>query len=703
MRTTLSIVTAALLLAAGSARAQQASPSPANGSLDFGLRTTDVSGDPARLQRFRDIGDGAFLERARLERQGSNWFLDVTAEHVGRRDQRYTASAKAAGKLKLLFEWDQIPLFIGRDTRTLFSVASPGVLRIADDIRQGIQAGRLQLADVVGRASGLEVRSRRDTARLDLVYSATRALDLTLKLRTARRDGTMPWGASFGFNNAAEAPAPIDTRTTDLDAGVEWTNQHGMLRVGYDASSFTNHVGSLVWDSPWRFTDGPSGTVGSQGRLALWPSSHTRGVSAAGSMKLPAGSRFAANLAVGRWTQNENLLPYTINTVLINAPLQRPTAEGEAATLAMNYTFTSRPTRYVWLNARYRYYDFDNRTPPFTASGKVTMDTSQATNGHTSEPLGYTRRNLDVDAAITPAAFTSVRVGYSRAVDDRTFRIFARTTDDVVRASVDAVAARVVTLRAIVEHAVRRGSSFDEELLDEIGEQPMLRHFDVADRDRNRVTGLVQLTPAPFLGLSASASIGKDDYRNSGFGLRNNENRTYAFTADVTPRDEVTAGISYTRERYTARQNSRTAAPGVQFTDPTRDWSVDSADRVSTITSNLDLLKLVPKTEIKLAYNMSRSRAAYVYGVPARSTLAPLIQLPTVRNDLHTGTADLRYFLSQKLAIGVMYWNDRYRVDDFALGSATLDQLALPGTLFLGSVYRPYTANSGWIRLLYFW
>lgn len=704
MRSLMNIGVAALLVIAPAAAFAQTdiAPTAAPGSIDFGVRFTGVTGDAARFQRFRDIGDGALVDKFRFNREEKGFFFRAGADHVGRQDQRYWAEYAGSGKVKIRFQWDQVPLFISQDTRTLFSTASPGVLQASDTMRQSIQSGAATLASFVGGASPFDVRSRRDIAQLTAVYSVTRDLDVKVNFKTTRRDGTMPWGASFGFGNDVEVPAPIDTRTSDLNAGIEWASARGSLRVGYDGSWFDNHVPALVWDNPWRFTDGPSGTIGAQGRSALWPSSHTQGLNTAGLLKLPAETRVSASIAVGQWSQNEPLLPFTIKTTVPVTPLPRATAEGDARTVAMNYTVTSRPNRFVWLNARYRYYDLDNRTPPFDATDWVLMDTTARADGDTSAALSSTRHNLDLDASFTPVPFTALRVGYGREMVDRTFRIFERTTDDVVRASVDTTAGWV-TVRGIVERAVRRGSGLDLEHLEEMGEQLEMRHFDIADRNRDRVTALMQITPASFLGLSVAASRGKDDYLNSGFGLRNNENQSYTFTVDTTPIDEVAAGVSYTFERYAALQNSRNASPGAQFVDATRDWSIDSADRARTLAANVDLVKLIPRTELRFSYNFSRSTAAYVYGAPSGSTLAPLVQLPTVMNAQQAGTADLRYFLTETLAIGFVYWRDKYRVDDFALGPDTINRLDLPGSLFLGYLYRPYTANSGWVRLMYFW
>ena len=106
-----------------------------------------------------------------------------------------------------------------------------------------------------------EIRSRRDTAAFGLKYAATPNLDLNLKFATTGRTGYQPWGASFAFNNANELPLPLDNRTNDISAGVEWANQKGMFRLAWDGSFFSNSFESLVWDNPIRATDFNNGML----------------------------------------------------------------------------------------------------------------------------------------------------------------------------------------------------------------------------------------------------------------------------------------------------------------------------------------------------------------------------------------------------------------------------------------------------------
>jgi hypothetical protein len=173
--------------------------------------------------------------------------------------------------------------------------------------------------------------------------------------------------------------------------------------------------------------------------MSLWPDSTAHTVSAAGSMALPARSRAYGSISVGQWLQNDALLPHTINSAVSPIPLARDTAEASARITSMNYRLTSRPASALWLSGQYRLYDYDNRTPRFPVDQYVRLDGNVATSvTGGSEPFGYTRHFVDLDASYTPWRFAAIRAGYGQQHDDRTFRLFEETTDRSVRASIDA-------------------------------------------------------------------------------------------------------------------------------------------------------------------------------------------------------------------------------------------------------------------------
>jgi MtrB/PioB family decaheme-associated outer membrane protein len=693
------LLTVLLIVAAPAAAQDALEPQAARvGSFDVGGRLFTVDGDEAHAQRYRDLRDGVFLENLTYFRDTDTWRATAKATHVGYRDQQYEASFNRYGKVKALFEWSQIPLFYSSGALTPYTAVSPGVL-VIDDAAQATGA----VAAVVPFARPFNLRSRRDTARFGVTATPTRNLDLTVNVLSFRREGEMSWSGSFGFGNTVTLPAPLDNRTTDLNAAAEWGNSRGSVRLQYDGSWFENDVQALIWDNPTRLVD--SATAGSaHGRSALWPSSTMNAVSVTGTLSLPARSRATAYVSVGEWNQNEPLLPFTINSAIAPIPLARTTAEARADVTAFNVSYTSRPVDRAWFSVRLRRYDFDNQTPELPVTSQVAYDQTLQTSllGGT-EPFGYVRNWFDADASYDLNRFVALRIGYGLEDVERSFRLFEETTEHTIRASIDSMGSRWVTVRGVYERGVRTGSGLDEEVLDEIGEQISLRQFDISDRIRQRFSAVVQTTPIGWLGLNGTIGAGKDHRPDAYFGLQHANTRFYSVGADVVPNDMVSAGILWGFDRYTTLQRSRQANPGPQFEDPTRDWSTDAADRVHYVSGSVGVVRAIPRTDVQFGYDFNRSRSQYLYLLPSNTSLAAPQQLPPVVNALHRANVDVKYYFARQLAAGIGYWFDKYTVEDFALGEETLTRIDMPGALLLGYVWRPYTANTVWARITYFW
>jgi len=705
---------------------------PNGGWIDFGVRTTSVRGDPARYERYRDLSDGAFVDRLRSNRAANGWVINLGADNVGRRDQRFDGEFVRPGKFKGYAMWDQIPMLLSRTTKTLFTedVGQPqGVLTISDSLQSQVQTTPTSIVQAFNaNAREFMTRSRRHRGRGEIEYMATPALTIKSTVQYTDREGTLPYGGSFGHSSLVEMPAPINHRLADVDAGAEYSSGALMLRAGYAGSFFHNENTTITYDNPFRLTD-IAGTS-SRGRNSLPPSNSFVSVNGMASVKMPGRSRATAYVSMGQLKDaGDPLMPQTINSANSVAPLERDLVNGEARTSAVNLTFVSRPSRYTDLNVRYRSYDYDNRTPAFRMTQRVAYDNAPSTvttNVHT-EAFGVVRRTLDADFKVTALHFATAGVGYSRLQEDRTHRIFESTTENVVRATFDAVGRRWFSLRTKFEHAERRGEGIEEGELElaAINEQPGMRHYDVAPRDRNRVTILGSVTPSDVLSFNASLAAGKDDYRlelpqtatpaNSLFGLRDNVHQVLTFGVDAVPRDLVTLGASYSFEHYNALNRSRQARPGAEFLDPTRNWSAEGTDRVHSVIVTAGVAKIADKVDLQFSYDFNHARAVYEYVAGAvanrtlpeetvlTTTLPPPTALPTVKSDLGRGTVDLMYDLTTHIGIGVSWWYEQYRVTDFTLDAEANPELARGQAVLLGYLYRPYTGNTAWGRMIYRW
>ena len=689
------------------------------GSLDFGVRATHLDGDGARYERYRDLGDGLFLDRARYNTAQRGWMFDLAADHAGRRDQRYAGLAVRPGQFKVWGQWDQIPMLMSRTTRTLFTVTSPGVLQIDDAIQSQVQAQASYLATAVQTARTFDLSSRRHIFDGGAEYVAKNGLTLDTNVRQMNRDGAIPFGGSFGHSNVVETFAPVQHTLMDVDSSAEYAHGDVLVRGGYTGSWFHNEVPSLTFDNPFRVTD--SASAGSRGRTALAPSNSFIGVNGLLSYKLPYKSRASIYGSAGSLRDDGTpLLPFTVNTALAVVPLNRTTTEGHARTSSLNLNFTSRPVKMVDFDVRFRTYDYDNETPVFRVTQRVGYDNAVSAVTvpalQETEPFGVKRATFDADVRFSPMQTFSTGVGVSHQSEERTHRIFEKSSDNTFRLSLDTVGNSRVTLRSKYEHSQRRGEGDLAAIAAEltaIGEQTGMRHFDIASRNRDRVTITGAAVPLSSLSLSASLAAGKDDYIESLFGLRDNHHRVYSTGVEYAPDEYRSAGVSYSFERYTSLSRSRQASPGVQFDDPSRNWATDTADRAHSIIAHAELLQLVRHLDVTMLVDVNRTSGLYRYTAGAVSdrtlpeeavvptTLPPPTQLPPVRSELSRGNVDFLYALKEQWGLGFSLGYERYRVKDFSLDAAALSRRDPAGALLLGYQYLPYTAATFFVRTVY--
>lgn len=681
------------------------------GTVDFGARATTVDGDEARFQRFRDLRSGVYGTNIVAGRRTADWTLEAQAWNVGYRDQRYQVDLQRVGRLTASFLWDQIPMFISRDTRTLYTQTASGVFRIEDQVQQQIQSGAKTLRDFEDQAVQFDMRTLRKIGQADILFNATRDSDLVIQIRNTNREGSIPFGATFGFNNAVELPVPVKTNTTDMRAQYEWGNNRGMLRFGWDGSTFANDVNTVIWDNPIRYGPDISGGP-SQGRMSLWPSNSMMYLHGTGAIALPARSRLTAYVSVGQGRSNEDLLPFTINTGVPQPALARTSAEAESQMAIAQFTFASRPVSRVSVNARYRYADVDVQTPVFERpGGSVVYDSSFTATAGPSEYHSVTRNTFDADAGVEVAPYTLLKVGYSHLGADYVHRLWEKTGEDVVRVTLDTSRGDLFNIRALYENRDRTGEHFEPEALIEVGELIGMRHFDIADRGRQRFTLIANATPGGMFGVNASIGIGRDEYSDSAHGLQFYDSDQYSLGFSVAPDDRYNLWASYGRENYQSQQRSRSASSTAEQLNPLRDWTTDYTGEVNYLEAGFDITA-IERTLIRITGDWNRSNDTYLYGLVTGSPLAVPEQLPPVRNELTRAEIDLTYMLSDNLKFGVAYWFDDYNVEDFALGPTTLTGIALPpvqegqpvvatNALLLGYLYRPYTAHVAFVRLTY--
>jgi hypothetical protein len=765
MRNRLTIVTAALLLASATTGRAQEMPQPATtaaGTIDVGGRFTSTDGDEARYERYRDLRDGVNANFF-YSKETPNWTFDAFAKNIGYRDGHYELNLESH-RFKIKAYFDQIPLNYAYYTRTPYQ-CSAGDCSLDPDLRAQVQAktaigipqnvGQLAAGSIYNTiAQPFDLRSRRDTIFAQVRYSATDNLDFILGVNSYKRTGNQPWGASFSFPVGVEVPMVIDNRETDLTAAVEWASHQGSFHVEYQHDKFEQNIPSLRWDNPQMATDfcgyglngqapgacyDPSGYINGNGpafgRLATPPSTSVDRFSWMGLIKLPRRTTANASFSMGANRQDDALIPWTTNSS-INTPavyaafpalaeLPRDTAKVYVNYATGTANVSSRAIKDVTLTARYRFNSRSDFTREFDAVEYVRFDAVPEETGGPTEPFGYNRNTVDVNATYTGIRNSAIRVGYGYDRFEHGVRPAEGYRDNTARVSYDFVGNQYVTLRAIYEHTKRDLVDLSIADLEDSGMQPAARFFDEAARKRDRVSFVVDVTPLDTVGVNFTYAHAKDDYQGADptqeFGLLDNKNDSFTVGFNYAPNTTVSLGADYGRTTYDAFQESRNAnpAPDPSWTDPNRNWSLANNEKVNSVSVYLDLIKAIAKTDIRASYDYSDSDQSFVHGGPriaALGAIGQFVPLPNVTNKWQRATVDLVYAVSAKFGIGASYWFEKFDVSDFATidtaGPQTLPRPELGpqtdtaridwlGALTTGYGNRPYTGHTAFVRVFY--
>jgi MtrB/PioB family decaheme-associated outer membrane protein len=671
--------------------------------LFVGGRVTSIDGDPARFQRYQDVRDGLLLSgfRYSFTQPDGAYTFDTRANNVGWRDQEYFANYNRTGKLSVTGIWQQIPQFYSVDTKTPYT-GSGGTLLLDDAAQRAAQNGA-GLNPYVPIAPQFELRERRDIGRVDVVASPTPKLDVTASFTTQKHGGELPWGASFGFSNDVEVPLPYDSRTNDFTIGTEWTNTKNMLRVAYSGSWFDNLADPLVWDSPLRLDD--ISTAPGRGRMSLWPSNSAQTFSFGGYTKLAHRTQVTGFFSYGLWSNDEPLQPFTINSAIAPIALPRATADAEAHVFSTNLNLTSHPATDWRFGARFRNYTYSNHMPATSITQYVNYDSGVSTTPTGGPDLyAHDRTTFDADATWDKLKPLALTVGYTHNGNGYDARIIQSSGEEVFRVSADAVGTSWATFRVQYEVGSRSGSDLDEKALTDIGEHPEMRHYDVADRTRNRFTGQVDIVPSDVWMFSVSGGLLHDDYGDSVFGLQKSNGNTFSLAADYHLPNGLGAGATYNFERYTGLQQSHEGdSSDAQFNDPLRNWTSDSTETVHYFSIFATPPRIGRNTEVRISYDFSHAAGDNLYTIPAGSPITKPNQLPEVFNKLQQLHIDARHRITKNLAGTFSYLYEPLDIYDYAFDPSVVNGIVQPSSLVMGYVYRPYTAHSFVFGVKYFW
>jgi len=614
------------------------------------------------------------------------------------------------------------------------STAGGAFINPADAQNSALDAGMTGVVrNLYGSANTVKYGLKREKTGFNFDFAPYQDVKVWAKVSNEKRTGArrINQGTYERYNNGAnglphvidyflvagvELPEAIDYRTTTMNVGTGIYKKNWLADVEYTFTNFENRVNSLVWDNPFRLdsasataANGGSGNPFNRGRsalgqLTLSPDSKSHDITLSGSAELPLHSRFTGSVGYGWVTQDDAFDPYTLNSAIIASnvagspaaaglALPQNSLNGEVATLFQSYQLTSKPFEPLAVTARYRYYDYDNKSDNITFPGYAAFGDSfwrternDVTGGQDAlvrnEALSYTRQNAELSAdyhVLKP--LTLIVEGFWEGWDRKELRIDG--TDELgAGGGFVYKPARTAKLKGNYRYAHRTVDGYKTGNTAENPEAVGLVNYDWADRIRHKADLRLQLAPVDAVTVGFSGQYQNDKFGDDNrFGLKKNDSVTGSIDVSYTLSDAVSLYASYAKDYRKGRMQS--GAKDDAFDNPATAeneaalgpfnpenyWNSDIYEKVDTVGLGVTVQVIPEKLTINTSYNVSYSKMEFNNSNPngaVKLTNAAAQDWPTVRNRYQELKTDIGYSFTKNLKGGVTYLYEFFMQDDFA-------------------------------------
>lgn len=500
----------------------------------------------------------------------------------------------------------------------------------------------------------------RSRVNLGLAITPKGQWSYRLDYQREQREGLSPLGGGFMFVSAA-LPAPIDSVTETVEAGVTYQRERWHSYLNYRGSFFDNDQRDLTWETPFL----PLVPGGERGRFDLAPDSSQQSVSLGGQFNWPT-STLRGHISYGMADQNDPFLAYTINPQLRSRALPRGDLDGDVRTTDVLVRFDSRLgpgfggdlARGLTFDAVLRSHDRDNRTPSDVFL-PAPMDLYLG-QPRTNLPFSYRRQTLTV-AARQRLGRSRIGLGASLRQFDRDYGQRQETNEDELWADWRVRLPTNLTLHVRALAADRDGSKLLA-VPDHPIENPALRKFNVADRQRRQIQTNLTATPIDWLTLGASFARADDAYQQSKLGLIASESQSRGVNVDISIRNNFNVHAFHEREDIDARVRG-----SASFGEP--DWLGITSDELRASGLGARLRDLAGKG-IELAVDYTRSESTGVYAIDG----AQISGFPDLTTELEGWRLRLRYPLQRGQLTFDLYRED-YRASDWHIDDVAVDSV----------------------------
>jgi hypothetical protein len=609
------------------------------GALEAGYFWVTGDSEETRFNRYTQRKTGPLLDLLDLElwKPESGDYFMLRSGSVGRHDQFYDLEADRAGWIRFRGWFSGVPHNYAKDAISLYNGSRADVLTLPGSLTAGASTPDQIAAAFDDRGKGT-VDVQRNRTQLQLKVRALPELALVAQYGLEDRRGDIPSGVGFAFPDFStsisqnmEITYPVDDQTQSASARLEYGGDLVQANLAWNGSFYRDRETSTTIEQPF---DSFGLIPITAARLSNPPDNDWNNVRADVAVNMPLRSRLTSVFSWTRSTQNDDLLPPTIQNGTIGttnladwnttSALSEQSAHARVDQTLVDINLYLNPWRPLRVRGGVRYLDRKTKTdyiahnPITNQYGYIVEDAGWAAVTGPSYlgffqpsvpgsswrwrnmPFGESRLTWDLGATVQVPWRTSFDVllkqlDINRDVSERT-----QNTERSVTASVNSRALSFATARVSYTYLTRDGNAIDYNTYSQY-ETSSFRGFipqfpngdpawnlqqmvrsDVADLKAQRWNARLILNLGDHSDLNVTGRLRSDDY-GSDYGTRSDRMRDAEAEWTVQPSPEVSASAFFSLAKnqrnsgsirgFASSPNPNAGGPNFPFAN---EWAADA-------------------------------------------------------------------------------------------------------------------------------
>ncbi len=673
-----------------------------SGNVKIGAGSATLSRETFKFGEYTGIDDngGYAVGEAELSYIYKTYYLDFWVDNLGLDNRNLYIEAGQTNNYKIYGEYDQNPHLLFSQNLTPFTGGGSGQLSINPGLAKlSIAPATITVPaapNVISNSNNLDLQiDDRNTAMFGFSKIFGKK-SWTVEYKRINKNGIQSFGGVVGNHpanpHAVILPAPVDQVTNEILASFAYSGEKVQWQVDYLLSLHDNRKESLLFESPYvgsvGFFDRASpfavGALPNQGRISREPDHQYHRLSFSGGANLSSTTRISATAEYSFSYQDEELLPYSLNTN--TSLLPRNSAEAKMHILHFTLQANSRLNSKLNLKAKFRHYQTINSTPKtlfmpvINDTGAQVLPADQASLF--SLPYEYIQDQIQLEGTYKLFRATSLKLGYELEIFDRSFRAVEDTIENIFKISMLLNYLSHITTNLSFSFSTKSGSTYDATQVTNsrhtsafltsptaplLAKLQDLRRFDIADRDRFKFGWNFSLVASEFLVFGLNYQLQKDNYTDGVLGLRDALNQAITIDVNYAFQKESSLFAFFTYNHWNKDQMGRAHNFGIpgSRSNPNFNWQLETNDKSYTTGTGAHFSFLKNKLTWDLEYTFTSSNSGFNF--IAGSALPSPQNLPNLKTILHSFTTKCEYKITKRFLVGLSYLYENFENNDFAL------------------------------------